>query len=94
MLRASHPQLRFHGVTPHARTSHRMTHSPFPDWPRFSIDPQGRAFVPPRIEPPVPGEPFDPRFIPRPQALSRGPSHMGSPAVNGLSSLPSQPHAG
>jgi hypothetical protein len=71
-----------------------MTHSPFPDWPRFSIDPQGRAFVPPRIEPPVPGEPFDPRFIPRPQALARVGSPLGTPAAAARTGLPPSHDAG
>ncbi len=48
-----------------------MSSSPFPVWPRFSIDPQGRAFVPPRLPASAPADCVEPFRLPTAQSLAK-----------------------
>jgi hypothetical protein len=57
-----------------------MSSSPFPVWPRFSIDPQGRAFVPPRLPASAPAEYVEPFRLPSAQSLGRSPEPARAPA--------------
>lgn len=62
-----------------------MSSSPFPVWPRFHIDPQGRAFVPPRLPASAPAECVEPFRLPSAQALAKS----AEPARASAATLPS-----
>ncbi|PAW65256.1 MAG: hypothetical protein B9S34_11255 [Opitutia bacterium Tous-C1TDCM] len=67
-----------------------MSSSPFPVWPRFSIDPQGRAFVPPRLPQSAPAACVEPFRIPAAHSPARSDQPARTPAAAHMPSLDSR----